>query len=111
MARGARLLMCAAGCAAIVATVLTPSVASGERGRSSDAQVVPQRIVLPAAAPATPVLPVERAVKAATMRREPIRAEMAGTEVTTRDCAGASGAETKLGMLENSAVWGHCYTP
>jgi hypothetical protein len=99
--------MCAAGCAAVIAVVLAPSVASGERGTSSSAQVVPQRIVLPAPA-AAPVLPVDRAVKAATMRREPIRVDMAATEVTTRDCAGASGAETKLGMLERSAVWGHC---
>ncbi len=107
MARGTRLSVCVALCAAIVATVLAPSVASGERGISRGAPVVPQRVVLPA--PET-ALPAPSAERAATMGREPVRAEMAGVDVTTRRCVGASGAETKLGLLENSAVWGHCYT-
>ena len=104
-------MMCAACGAAVVAVTLAPSVANGELGTSSSAQVVPQRIVLPAPEPAAVVMPVDRAVKAATMRREPIVVDMAGTDVTTRGCAGASGAETRLGMLENSAVWGHCNNP
>ena len=107
MARGVRLLMCAVGAAAVVATVLAPSVANGELGTSSSAQVVPQRIVLPAPEPATPAVQVVQQ-RVATTRSAPVRAEMAGTEVATRDCAGSAGAETKLGMLENSAVWGHC---
>jgi hypothetical protein len=107
MAKGARLLMCAAGTAAIVATVLAPSVANGELGTSRSAQVVPQRIVLQAPEPATPVQDVVQQ-RVTTARSASVRAVMAGTEATTRECANSAGAETKLGMLQHSAAWGHC---
>jgi hypothetical protein len=41
---------------------------------------------------------------------EPVRAKLAVTDAAVRDCIGEPGAETKLGMMENSAIWGHCGT-
>jgi hypothetical protein len=33
---------------------------------------------------------------------------MAFAEIKTSDCTGEPGSESKLGMMEHTAMWSHC---
>jgi hypothetical protein len=109
MNRRVRLLACVVLIGSALMTVFASSVAEGEHGgggiHGGIVTAVPQRVVLPAPA-RSPV--AHRSTAATGSATEPVRARMAFAEIKTSDCTGEPGSESKLGMMEHTAMWSHC---
>jgi hypothetical protein len=106
-----RVLACLVLAGSALFTVFAGNAAEGLRGgvgmRGGIIEAVPQRVVLPA--PDLPTVEEKaEAVRTQPVTVAPVHAEMAGTEAKVEGCGDGSGAETKLDMMENSAIWGHC---
>lgn len=50
----------------------------------------------------------EGGLQPASGEGQPTTADLVSMKVQTSECAEASGSETRLGMMKNSAVYSHC---
>ena len=100
--------------AGVAAAALSASVALGQPVQAPTLPRVDIVLPAPARMPADdPPAPSGIRVSAGLgqLSRDPVHAQMATVNATTRGCAGSINAESSLGLLKHTGMYAHCDYP
>lgn len=109
MARIVRIILTLVAFVSSLSVLLATNTAAGQPG-TGPGIIETQRVVIPAADDDDVSPRVERSVEARSSQGKalPVKAEMAVTDVRSKSCADGSGAESRLGLMQQMSIHGHC---